>query len=135
MKNFHIILFIAGVFCLLALLCLVFPKKGIDLTLHFPSLEEVFAVKSHQGNLEESLRGVESDFVATMDSISDDLANADSLAFVDSLRFYTSFDTASVARLSFPNNDPHLLDKVFQTFEENTKGRCTFFTMAIRKLS
>ena len=122
MKNFHIILFIAGVFCLLALLCLVFPKKGIDLTLHFPSLEEVFAVKSHQGNLEESLRGVESDFVATLDSISDDLANADSLAFVDSLRFYTSFDTASVARLSFPNNDPHLLDKVFQAFEENTKG-------------
>ena len=42
MKNYQIILFFVGVFGLLSLVCIVFPEDGLNVTLRFPKLEDVF---------------------------------------------------------------------------------------------
>ena len=121
MKNRHIIFFMVGVFSMLAVVCLLFPKDGVEITLRFPSLEEVFMVKQDTVDLEKSLKSVENDFVASLDTLSEVLENVDSLCFLDSLEFYKRFDTSSVARLYFPNNDPRVMDGVFAALEEQSR--------------
>ncbi len=123
MKNVHIILFFAGVFALLGVVCVVFPKDGVQVTLRFPSLTEVFNPGTVDINLEDSLQSIENDFVAVMDTLPDVSENVDSLAFIDSLNFFKKFDTTSLARIYFPDDNPELLNKVFVALEEQTKKK------------
>jgi len=123
MRNWRIIVFIWGVFSLLAVVCLVFPKDDVEITLRFPSLEEVFSSKKDTVDLEKSLQNIENDFVASLDTLSEITKNADSLCFIDSLSFYVRFDTTSAARLYFPNNDPSVLDGVFEALENQSKDK------------
>ncbi len=110
-------------FALLGALCFVFPKNGIELTLRFPSLQEVFFNDTTNIDLEKKLQDIENTFVASMDSLSEVYENADSLACIDTLRFYEAFDTSSVARFYFPDNNPRIMDDVFATLEEQSKKR------------
>lgn len=110
-------------FALLATVCLVFPKNGIELTLRFPSLQEVFSNDTTNVDLEKNLQDIENAFVATLDSLPEMLENADSLACIDTLRFFEAFDTSSVARIYFPNNNPRVMDGVFATLEEQSKKK------------
>ena len=62
-------------FALLATVCLVFPKNGIELTLRFPSLQEVFSNDTTNVDLEKNLQDIENAFVATLDSLPEMLEN------------------------------------------------------------
>lgn len=110
-------------FALLGALCFVLPKDGIELTLRFPTLQEVFSNDTSNVNLEENLQSIENDFVATLDSLPEMSENADSIACVDTLHFYQSFDTTSLARIYFPNDDPRVMDCVFSALEEHSKKK------------
>lgn len=122
MKNFHIILFFLGVFFCLGVICFVFPKEGIEFTLRFPSIDDVFNGEQASVDLEKSLEVVESDFVASLDTLTEVYENSDSLCFLDSLQFFVKFDTTSKARFYFPDNNPNVLNKVFASLERLHKA-------------
>lgn len=110
-------------FALLGALCFVFPKGGIELTLRFPTLQEVFSNDTTNVDLEKNLQDIENTFVATLDTLPEMFENADSLACIDTLHFYEAFDTTSVARIYFPDNNPRVMDGLFATLEERTKKK------------
>lgn len=110
-------------FALLGALCFVFPKGGIELTLRFPTLQEVFSNDTTTVDLEKNLQDIENAFVATLDTLPEMFENADSLACLDTLHFYEAFDTTSVARIYFPDNNPRVMDGLFATLEERTKKK------------
>ncbi|MBP5584311.1 MAG: hypothetical protein J6X43_10255, partial [Bacteroidales bacterium] len=122
MKNYQIILFFVGVFGLLSLVCIVFPEDGLNVTLRFPKLEDVFMKKTETANLEDSLSVIEQDFVANIEKNDEVLANSDSLCFIDTLNFYRQFDTTSVARMYFPDDNPECLFRVFEILENQDNG-------------
>ena len=122
MKNYQIILFFVGVFGLLSLVCIVFPEDGLNLTLRFPKLEDVFSQKTETVNLEDSLSVIEQDFVANIGKNDEVLANSDSLCFLDTLNFYRQFDSTSVARMYFPDDNPECLFRVFEILENQDNG-------------
>ncbi len=122
MKNSRTILFILGVFSLLAVVCMVFPKGGIEIKLHFPSLASVLSPNDEVVNLDDSLQHIEEDFIASLDSLPEMFENADSLAILDTLRFYKNFDSTSIARIYFPNNNFRKLSRFFAVLEENARS-------------
>ena len=122
MKNYQIILFFAGVFGLLSVICFLFPKEGVELTLRFPSLSEVFSEKTETANLEDSLQLIERDFMTVFEANTEIFANSDSLSVIDTLNFYKQFDSTSVARMYFPDDNPECLFRVFELIENKPKG-------------
>ena len=123
MKNYQIILFFVGVFGLLSLVCVVFPEDGLNVTLRFPKLEDVFSQKTETVNLDDSLQILEKDFYVTSFGNNDEvLANSDSLCFIDTLNFYKQFDTTSIVRFYFPNDNVECLQNVFYALENQNNG-------------
>lgn len=119
MKAYKVLLFFMSVMLALALVCHFFPKEGIDAgfaTLKFPSVEDVFKAEEKKGisaethikEMEESLR-IKHDTLTPEEAkeiaIQDSLERADSLAYLDTLKFYQDFISKHPARIYFPNND------------------------------
>lgn len=123
MKNSHIILFILGVFSILAVLSSVFPREGVTFTLHFPQIEDMMSFSSSDSivDIESNLASLESDMQVVVDTLEFTYENADSLACIDTLNYYKAFDTTSKIRLYFPDNDPSIMDTVFATLETGRK--------------
>lgn len=98
----------AGVLVGLALICLFFPPKGIQIgswKLEFPSLQEVLEVKPKvvQESPEEILRKRQ-----------ESLRNAQ-------LGKFDNFFKNDPARITFPNNDAHYFDSFFEALEQSGK--------------
>jgi len=124
MKNFHSILFFLSVFVLLGAISFVFPKDGLEFTLRFPSFEDILLSKKDSINLEDNLLNIEQGLTFVTDSteLFSEIENTDSLAFIDSLKFFQNFDTTSVARIYFPNDNPSILDNVFEALDNTKKN-------------
>ncbi|MDR3339005.1 MAG: hypothetical protein LBT25_02720 [Candidatus Symbiothrix sp.] len=114
MKADKTLLFILLVIALLALLCIVFPEKGIAFgsrRLFFPTLEEVMvreksrSVVEKMEELRESLR---------MQIFQDSVSTANFLTRNDSLLFYTRFAIENPARIHLPGDDLTFLDSLFE---------------------
>lgn len=119
MKNFQSILFFIGVFAILGAMCYLFPKDGIELTLRFPSIADVLSPQKDTVQLEDNLMSIEQELAFVVDTTEfEKTENTDSLAFIDSLNFFQRFDTTSVARIYFPNDDPTVMNGVFEAFDE-----------------
>ena len=101
MKAYKVLLFFMSVMLTLALVCHFFPKEGVDVgfaTLKFPSVEDVFKAEEKRGvsaeahikEMEESLR-IKHDTLTPEEAkeiaIQDSLERADSLAYLDTLKF------------------------------------------------
>lgn len=106
---------------MLGVVCILFPKDGVEITLRFPSLEHVLSGQKDTVDIEKSLADVEHDFVVSFDSNSELFENVDSLFFIDSLTFFTQFDSTSVLRFYFPNDDPSVMDGVFSALEQQSQ--------------
>ncbi|MDR3327016.1 MAG: hypothetical protein LBT04_02615 [Prevotellaceae bacterium] len=118
MKTRKTLIFMASVIILLAILCVCFPKDGIQFfgrRLFFPSLEEVFAkdksmsVSEKMAMLEQSLK-----IQQTQDSIS----SAKDKAFQDTVRFYKNFFATHPAKFYLPNNDVTFFNSVFLAMDK-----------------
>ncbi|MDR3217942.1 MAG: hypothetical protein LBU22_03035 [Dysgonamonadaceae bacterium] len=114
MKADKTLLFILLVIALLALLCVVFPEKGIAFgsrRLFFPTLEEVMvreksrSVVEKMEELRESLR---------MQIFQDSVSTANFLTCNDSMLFYTRFAIENPARIHLPNDDLTFFDSLFE---------------------
>jgi hypothetical protein len=117
MKIRKILIFVFSVIALLALLCVFFPKDGVEILGHrlfFPALEEVFvreksrSVVEKMQLLEEGLR---------IKHLEDSLQNVRATARNDSIVFYKKFFATHPARFHFPNNDFTFFDSVFAALE------------------
>jgi lysophospholipase L1-like esterase len=115
MRAYKILIFILSVFILLAVVCIVFPKDGISIGGHqfrFPTLEDVLTSKEEMIDAQERIKQMEEELTKM---------RQDSMAFADSLSYYTNFFTAHDARIHLPNNDFHFLDDFFTSLEESTE--------------
>ena len=108
MKSYHIFIFIISTLFTLSLLSLIFPKDGLqvnDLTLRFPSLEEMI---------------LERDTVKEVDEImalpvSIDTVKINELA--DSLKFYKEVISTNPGRFHLPDHDFTYFDSLFEDME------------------
>jgi lysophospholipase L1-like esterase len=109
--------FILLIIALLALLCVVFPEKGVAFgsrRLFFPTLEEVMVREKSQSIAEKMDKIVES---LRMQNFQDSLSTANFLANNDSLLFYARFATESPVRMHLPDNDLTFFDSLFYQLE------------------
>lgn len=109
-----ILLFMCGVIALLAVVCAVFPRKGIDIgfaTLRMPSLEKILFGRSPDTFSADSLM-----LDSIVDSLVVDSLPADSS---DILRMYCMVDSmwsfGDGSDFSFPDGDRHFFDELFST--------------------
>lgn len=116
MKNIKIISFIVGVFLLLGCISYFFPEDGVQFTIRFPSIKEIFSPKKDTANIDKNLQSIEQGLAFAADS-SEIPANSDSLLCLDTLHFYQQFDSMNVARIYFPNNNQEIMESVFTAFE------------------
>lgn len=117
MKAYKTLLFILFTITLLALLCVVFPKEGIafgERRLFFPTLEEIMVREKGQ-SAAEKLQAMEESF--RMQVYQDSLANAELMAFNDSLQFYVRFFENHPARIHLPENDLTFLNSLFYNLD------------------
>jgi lysophospholipase L1-like esterase len=113
MKANKTLLFIVSVIALLALLCTVFPEKGVAFgsrRLFFPTLEEVMVREKSQSVTEKMDKMLES---LRMQSYQDSLNTANFLIHNDSLLFYANFVTENPARIYLPDDDLTFFDSLF----------------------
>ena len=115
MKPYKIVIFIFSLFLVLGILSAFFPKEGVQIgskTLHFVSLNEVFAVEEDSVvNIDENLQLLKSqtEFTSTQ-------------SILDSLIFYRNYVRTNVARLYFPKNDYRYYDTLFAILEQSQKA-------------
>lgn len=105
LKSHKTLTFIASAIALLALLCVIFPKDGINLgftTLHFPSLHKVLANEQDK-SIDELL--AEETISVELQGIADSLAYYQHLLDSSDLRFY------------LPNGDYTFFDNLFAQME------------------
>ena len=117
MKVYKILLFILCVNVLLFFLCIFFPKTGISIgerRLFFSSLEEIMIKEKHL-TVREKLEALEAGL--RMKLVMDSTANAEQMAFNDSLSFYVDFFYNHPARIYLPNDDFSFFDSLFYSLD------------------
>lgn len=110
MKAYKTTLFIFAIIGMLALICFLFPKDGMEvgpIKLEFPSLEEVM------GSAEDSIEGPK-------ESPEELLARRlEEMRLEEESQYLDYFENNS-ARIEFPNNDLHTLDAFFAALDNAT---------------
>ena len=100
--------FIAILFLVLATLCIIFPKDGVEIagvTLRFPSLHHIM-VKEHQPTLEEIMRA---------EAYQEHQKQLNGLA--DSITYLQARADSSNLRFWFPKGQSDFFDPLFETME------------------
>ena len=121
MKNIQILSFLVGVFLLLGCVSYFFPEDGVQFTLRFPSLKQVFSPSNDTVNIEANLQSIEQGLTFSVDS-SEFSENSDSIQCLDTLHFYQQFDSMNVARIYFPDNNPDIMERVFVALDNVKKS-------------
>lgn len=121
MKNIQILSFLVGVFLLLGCVSYFFPEDGVQFTLRFPSIKEIFSPQKDTVNIEKNLQSIEQGLAFSVDS-TEITENSDSLMCMDSLHYYRQFDSMNVARIYFPNNNLEMMESVFAAFDNIPKN-------------
>lgn len=118
MKASHILGFIFSVILVLAAICQVYPKDGIlvfDKKFLFPDIPEVLSNKTQaQASAEEELKRVEESLALFVRDSLAQVAKADSLALVDTVRTYAKFFREHPSRFHLPEDGKP--DGLFQFF-------------------
>ena len=101
---------------LLGCISYFFPEEGIQFTIRFPSIKEIFSPQKDTANIDKNLQSIEQGLAFAADS-SEIPPNSDSLLCIDTLHFYQQFDSMNVARIYFPSNNQEVMERVFIAFE------------------
>lgn len=122
MKASQILGFIFSIILVLAGLCQVYPKDGVtvfDKKFLFPDLEEALSHKSaDRVSAAEELKRVEESMALFVQDSLAQVAKADSLALVDTIRTYAKFFREHPSRFHLPNGEPNGLFSFFQAIEK-----------------
>ncbi|MBP5456683.1 MAG: hypothetical protein J6Y37_09300 [Paludibacteraceae bacterium] len=127
MKASHILGFFCSILLVLATICQVYPKDGItvfDKKFLFPDLPEVLSQKSTvKVSAEDELKKVEESLALFVQDSLAQVARADSLALVDTIRTYAKFFREHASRFHLPNDgSPNELFPFFKALE-NCKSK------------
>lgn len=119
MKAGHILGFIFSIILVLAGVCCVYPKEGIvifDKKFLFPDIPGVLSKKaaSSQESAEDELKRVEASLALFVQDSLAQVAKADSLALLDTIRTYAKFFREHPSRFHLP--DDGSTDGLFQFF-------------------
>ncbi|MCK4662218.1 MAG: hypothetical protein KAT68_05095 [Bacteroidales bacterium] len=115
MKPIYILNFLLTVFALLLVLIIFFPDDGIkvndELTLKFPSFEDVFTLKKVEyadisDIIEQHQSIIDSVYINNNDSVNPDNK-------IDTVRFKADSLIQVIHKLEFPNNDKSILNNFF----------------------
>ncbi|MCQ2218613.1 MAG: hypothetical protein MJZ33_09055 [Paludibacteraceae bacterium] len=122
MKASQILGFIFSIILVLATVCQVYPKDGIkvfDKKFLFPDIPEVLSQKSStKVSAEEELKKVEESLALFVQDSLAQVARADSLALVDTIRTYAKFFREHPSRFHLPNGgSPNGLFPFFRALE------------------
>lgn len=105
--------------------------KKESVTISFPTWKQAIKTKGNsKESVEEKLRKAEEELLLQIVQDSLDKANEEKMAqeekerkaFQDTLKFYQHFAQTSSARLYFPNDDFHLMDKLFTSLQKCGNG-------------
>jgi len=105
LKSYKTLIFLASAIALLAFLCAIFPKEGINIgftTLHLPSLHKVLA-KEQDKSLDELL--------------TEETNNQELQDISDSLAYYQHLLDSSDLRFYLPEDDYTFFDNIFAQME------------------
>lgn len=106
--------------------------KHESITLHFPTFKQAITSKTNDNeSAEGKLRKAEEELKLQIVQDSLDKVNEEKLAqeekekkaFQDTLKSYQHFATTSSARLYFPNDNFHLMDKLFASLQNCGNGK------------
>jgi lysophospholipase L1-like esterase len=130
MKAYQSLCFFCAILMLIVGLCYFFPEDGVVVcgkTFDFPTLEEAMTKKEKDTeSADEKLAKAEAEM--KLQILNDSLAKvrkaeeADSLAYVDTLKSYENLLYKSMARIVFPNNDVSKMYKFFDLLDKCAKG-------------
>jgi len=118
MKTYRVLIFIFSVIGLLAVLCVAFPAKGVEVAgcrLFFPSLEEVMLAGGSE-SVSEKMAALEAQMRL------DSLRSEQKKAFEDSVAFFENIFTTHAARFHFPADDFNFFAPLFSALERAHEG-------------
>lgn len=120
MKASKTLIFVISVLIMLGIISAVFPKGGIEIGgkhLFFPTIEDMVYKESGHSTT-ASLRVKEMEESLRIRNFRDSVAQADSLAYFDSLSFYLNFFENHPSRICLPQNNPDYLNSLFEAFDD-----------------
>ena len=125
MKPYKILVFIISTVAILATICYLFPKDGIEVVgrhLFFPTIDEVIGIKQTKSAAEKM---AELEVSIKIQVQQDSIHRAKEEARQDSIRFYHNFFETHQARFYLPQNDYSFFNELFTAMENSKNEKAT----------